>query len=564
MACAERGAGAGQRRPGRGLRGQQAGPGRASGAPGPRGEAGPGQRRSGPGRAGGAAAQLAGSGGRGGQSERTRPAAPPLQACAAAAHKSGTNSVYYGGSGWPSLPPPRPLHSQPRQQSPFPAAAGKGGKGRRSGGGRRQALYGGPRQCPGPGHRAHERSETRGSDRHFLPASPLYCKRPGSAARGAWRALLAKKQAQRSPSRRLEAAPRPARGSPGWKNIDIAMRGVCPGSSSGSRFPGGELQSSVPAAEPHTQGAAAARCCNRRASLAMWLHFVPLPPAPPPPPPLRAAAAPEPPAARSRSRGPPERLSGADEFERGRARSCAGILRRRRWRGAGGGPCARLSVRLQVRVCPHGARVPAALTHVLLTEQNPNYTPARRPRQPAAANPPPACSGGIIKPANPREDKGMIEKLGGEGSSRLSPRAGPLRPEGDVPRSPSRPPGAPPAAAAPPARRTRRGEARPQQPPLAAFVAPPAAAAGPGARAPSRGPAPGRAEAATGRARLALRAEGPCRAVTRSRGSALRDSGGHGPRWPPQWRFRWVKQPQLAALLVSRAGSCIAEEEARG
>lgn len=62
-----------------------------------------------------------------------------------------------------------------------------------------------------------------------------------------------------------------------------------------------------------------------------------------------------------------------------------------------------------MRVCPHGARVPAALTHVLLTEQNPNYTPARRPRQPAAANPPPACSGGIIKPANPREDKGMSE-----------------------------------------------------------------------------------------------------------------------------------------------------------
>lgn len=104
------------------------------------------------------------------------------------------------------------------------------------------------------------------------------------------------------------------------------MRGVCPGPSSSSRFPGGELQSSVPAAEPHTQGAAAARCCNRRASLAMWLHFVPLPPAPSPPPPLRAAAAPEPPAVRSRPaaarRSASAERAGAGEFERGRARSC--------------------------------------------------------------------------------------------------------------------------------------------------------------------------------------------------------------------------------------------------
>lgn len=62
------------------------------------------------------------------------------------------NSVYYRGSGCPSLPPPTPLvpsiHSRGRQ-SPFLAAAGKGGKGRRSSAGRRQALYGGPRQCPG-------------------------------------------------------------------------------------------------------------------------------------------------------------------------------------------------------------------------------------------------------------------------------------------------------------------------------------------------------------------------------------------------------------------------------
>ncbi|CAN8217534.1 unnamed protein product [Coccothraustes coccothraustes] len=47
--------------------------------------------------------------------------------------------------------------------------------------------------------------------------------------------------------------------------------------------------------------------------------------------------------------------------------------------------------------------------------------------------------------------------------------------------------------------------------------------------------------------------------VTRLAGAALRDSDGHGPRWPPRWRFRWVKQPQLAAPLVSRAGSCISE-----
>lgn len=82
---------------------------------------------------------------------------------------------------------------------------------------------------------------------------------------------------------RWREPPRPGRGSPGWKNIDISMRGVCLGPSSSSRFPGGELQSSVPAAELHTQGAAAARCCNRRVSLAMWLHFVRLPPRPPPP-----------------------------------------------------------------------------------------------------------------------------------------------------------------------------------------------------------------------------------------------------------------------------------------
>lgn len=104
------------------------------------------------------------------------------------------------------------------------------------------------------------------------------------------------------------------------------MRGVCPGPSSSSRFPGGELQSSVPAAEPHTQGAAAARCCNRRASLAMWLHFVPLPPRSPtsaPSPGCGGSRASR--GAESAGRGPPERLSGAGgsgEFERGRARSC--------------------------------------------------------------------------------------------------------------------------------------------------------------------------------------------------------------------------------------------------
>lgn len=70
-----------------------------------------------------------------------------------------------------------------------------------------------------------------------------------------------------------------------------------------------------------------------------------------------------------------------------------------------------MSLRGRARVCPC-ACAPAALTHVLLTEQNPNYTPARLRRQPAAANPPPACSGGIIKPANPREDKGMSERGG--------------------------------------------------------------------------------------------------------------------------------------------------------
>lgn len=70
-----------------------------------------------------------------------------------------------------------------------------------------------------------------------------------------------------------------------------------------------------------------------------------------------------------------------------------------------------MSLRGRARVCPC-ACAPAALTHVLLTEQNPNYTPARLRRQPAAANPPPACSGGIIKPANPREDKGVSERGG--------------------------------------------------------------------------------------------------------------------------------------------------------
>lgn len=84
----------------------------------------------------------------------------------------------------PTPPPPVPsIHSRSRQ-SPFPAAAGKGGKGRRSSGGRRQALYGGPRQCPGPAPRpppggqragtAHTNAAKRGGATGTSYLLPLY------------------------------------------------------------------------------------------------------------------------------------------------------------------------------------------------------------------------------------------------------------------------------------------------------------------------------------------------------------------------------------------------------
>lgn len=252
--------------------------------------------------------------------------------------------------------PPRPLHSEePRQAEPFPGGSWEGGKGKRP---RAAAAAGlctrGPRPCPGPaapprpgrpaprppprrqrgtaagpGPRARTARTSAGKQGVITGTSyllPLYiAKGRGATSLGVPEEVsLQRNETQRSPalwlSGALEGAPRPARGSPGWKNIDIAMRGVCPGPSSSSRFPGGELQSSVPAAELHTQGAAAARCCNRRVSLAMWLHFVPLPPRPPHLRPLLwAVAAPEPAAAR---RGASEERARAGEFARGRARSC--------------------------------------------------------------------------------------------------------------------------------------------------------------------------------------------------------------------------------------------------
>lgn len=119
-------------------------------------------------------------------------------------------------------PPPRPvpsIHSRGRQ-SPFPAAAGKGGKKRkppRPAAATARLCTRGPRQCPGPTappsraprsaplrrggragrrrarRRGHATAHTlgwkiRGNYRHFLPASPLYCKRPGrNVARGCLR-----------------------------------------------------------------------------------------------------------------------------------------------------------------------------------------------------------------------------------------------------------------------------------------------------------------------------------------------------------------------------------------
>lgn len=151
------------------------------------------------------------------------------------------------------------------------------------------------------------------------------------------------------------------------------MRGACPGPSSSSRFPGGELQSSVPAAELHTQGAAAARCCNRRVSLAMWLHFVPLPPPPPPHhhhhlrPLLWAVAAP---AARSRPAAArwsaSERRASAGEFERGRARSCC----RGSCGGGGAGGRRPLCLPERVSLCACVCvRVRPAAPHTCVTDR---------------------------------------------------------------------------------------------------------------------------------------------------------------------------------------------------
>lgn len=72
----------------------------------------------------------------------------------------------------------------------------------------------------------------------------------------------------------------------------------------------------------------------------------------------------------------------------------------------------------------------AALAHVLLTEQNPNCSRLGPSRHGGSANPPAACSGGIIKPANREEDKGMSLGRDGRGCGEAAGAQGRRRGDG--------------------------------------------------------------------------------------------------------------------------------------
>lgn len=214
----------------------------------------------------------------------------------------------------------------------------------------------------------------------------------------------------------------------------------CQVSARGSRSSApGCARAAAGALGPGPRGAAAATAAIAAASLAMWLHFVraPAPAAPvllllrrrrrlPPARPLRAAGGsaelpPPPPATcgpgaavQARSRG---RHEGArnGELRAGRERwtdrlprCCCPARRRRR------GPLA-------------GSLAPsAALTHVLLTEQNPNYSPALPPTSATLSH----WAAGLFRRNNKTCQSGEGQRvtetrLGGRGARRATERAGP-------------------------------------------------------------------------------------------------------------------------------------------
>lgn len=187
---------------------------------------------------------------------------------------------------------------------------------------------------------------------------------------------------------------------------------------------------------PGPCGAAAATAAIAAASLAMWLHFVraPAPAAPallllrrrrlPPARPLGAAggSAELPPpatcgpgaAVQARPRGPREGAR-SGELRAGRERwtdrlprCCCPARRRRR------GPLT-------------GSLAPsAALTHVLLTEQNPNYSPALPPTSATLSH----WAAGLFRRNNKTCQSGEGQRvtetrLGGRGARRAAERARP-------------------------------------------------------------------------------------------------------------------------------------------
>lgn len=187
---------------------------------------------------------------------------------------------------------------------------------------------------------------------------------------------------------------------------------------------------------PGPRGAAAATAAIAAASLAMWLHFVraPAPAAPallllrrrlPPARPLGAAgsSAELPPsrdlrpgraAVQPRSRGrcedarSGELRAGGERWTDRLPRCCCPARRRRR------GPLA-------------GSLAPsAALTHVLLTEQNPNYSPALPPTSATLSH----WAAGLFRRNNKTCQSGEGQRvtetrLGGRGARRATERAGP-------------------------------------------------------------------------------------------------------------------------------------------
>lgn len=182
---------------------------------------------------------------------------------------------------------------------------------------------------------------------------------------------------------------------------------------------------------PGPRGAAAATAAIAAASLAMWLHFVRAP-APAAPALLLLRRRRLPPGRRRLGRAPPPATcspgAAVQARPRGRCEGArSGELRAGRERWADRLPRCCCWARRRRRGPLAGSLAPsAALTHVLLTEQNPNYSPALPPTSATLSH----WAAGLFRRNNKTCQSGEGQRvtetrLGGRGARRASERAGP-------------------------------------------------------------------------------------------------------------------------------------------